>query len=375
MPKDYNPLNSIDHLNFIDGLRGMAILGVLAAHSYYFLLESSVVKFKFVFSGGILDAGQRGVQLFFMLSAFTLFNSSFKRFKIDKYPVLDFYIRRFFRIIPYYWIVCFIWILILNPSVKNAAASILFYFGFISKSGIVPGAWTLFAEETFYVFLPLLFLYIQNLKRATVFTVFLFALSVFDPIYSTIFKHLDTGSIFTLPLKQWWCFGLGLMLFFYYQSIKNKVKENSSLTLFLISVLALIFSLKFGYYFQVISLTLLFICCFYPNNFFGKLSRNKFLGQIGVYCYSIYLTHFLILKAFDFFKINALINNMIIDLPFEINVAIMFFVLLFISYILSMVTFKYIERPFILLGKKVVNLINKKQPSTFNIQRQGANNF
>ena len=93
---------------FIDGLRGIAILLVVLAHSYYALLGVDA-QFKWSYTPGLLDSGQRGVQLFFMLSAFTLYNSSAVRFHKDKYPYLDFYIRRAFRILPFYWVMCVFW--------------------------------------------------------------------------------------------------------------------------------------------------------------------------------------------------------------------------------------------------------------------------
>ena len=63
------------------------------------------VKDEFVkyFIWPALQAGARGVQLFFMLSAFTLFASSKVRFARDRFPALNFYVRRAFRILPLWW--------------------------------------------------------------------------------------------------------------------------------------------------------------------------------------------------------------------------------------------------------------------------------
>src|SRR6266404_5384390 len=78
-------------LPYVDGLRGVAILMVITYH-----LAQQSGAFKVHALGALVGAGDRGVQLFFILSAFTLFTSSQKRFQTDRLPRLSFYIRRAF---------------------------------------------------------------------------------------------------------------------------------------------------------------------------------------------------------------------------------------------------------------------------------------
>ena len=86
-------------LAFIDSLRGFAALYVVVFHMVL------VPKFKptipelikpFVLNGG------HGVTLFFVISAFTLCYT-FQAKHSEKTPVLSFYLRRAFRIIPLYY--------------------------------------------------------------------------------------------------------------------------------------------------------------------------------------------------------------------------------------------------------------------------------
>ena len=86
-------------LKFIDSLRGLAILMVVMIH------VSQVGDAEYpLFFQNIFNFGRYGVQLFFMCSAFTIFLSFERRSKIDKYPILFFFTRRFFRIAPLFYI-------------------------------------------------------------------------------------------------------------------------------------------------------------------------------------------------------------------------------------------------------------------------------
>ena len=82
-------------LQYIDILRGIAILGVIAVHS------GQQIENLFPIVRSISNYGQLGVQLFFVASALTLCLSMSER--NEKSP-FNFYVRRFFRIAPIYYL-------------------------------------------------------------------------------------------------------------------------------------------------------------------------------------------------------------------------------------------------------------------------------
>ena len=86
------------HFDFIDALRGLAFLGVLVHHAVARIphLNSSVVR--------VAEQGHEGVELFFLVSALTLFFSLDSRRRSERRPTLNFFIRRFFRIAPLFYI-------------------------------------------------------------------------------------------------------------------------------------------------------------------------------------------------------------------------------------------------------------------------------
>jgi peptidoglycan/LPS O-acetylase OafA/YrhL len=85
---------------YIDALRGIAILLVMIVHTSQYGEKSQNEFFNSFFK-----FGAKGVQLFFLASAFTLFLSYNNRNREENKNVLrSFYIRRFFRIAPMYYI-------------------------------------------------------------------------------------------------------------------------------------------------------------------------------------------------------------------------------------------------------------------------------
>ena len=85
----------IVHYQYLDALRGIAALLVLSVH---------MSMLSVLLNGRGFSIGAYGVQLFYILSALTLFLSSSKRFSSEERPIFKFFIRRFFRIAPLFYL-------------------------------------------------------------------------------------------------------------------------------------------------------------------------------------------------------------------------------------------------------------------------------
>lgn len=138
-------------LQWIDALRGYAIVGVIGAHL------------------GLIPNGARGVQLFFLASAISLLHSWHNR----KDGAAYFYVRRFFRIAPMFYlsIPAFIWLKSTAgaaPTAMQIGATVtgLFWITPDWQNSVVPGSWTIACEVLFYSIFPLLAERLDTFKKS-----------------------------------------------------------------------------------------------------------------------------------------------------------------------------------------------------------------
>jgi peptidoglycan/LPS O-acetylase OafA/YrhL len=167
--------SDVNRVEFIDAVRGYAFLGVVCYH---------VALAVGLFHGRALAlVGANGVQLFFLASAITLARSMATRRSTERRATLNFYIRRFFRIAPLFWLSLvfywFIWPSVIPPMWLKAFApygvhpsyfwaTMTFTHGWhpYTFNSIVPGGWSIAVEMTFYAVFPLLFAWIDSAAKA-----------------------------------------------------------------------------------------------------------------------------------------------------------------------------------------------------------------
>jgi len=146
-------------IDFIDSLRGWAILGVIAVHS--FQVSGDKNSSNFIITAA--KNGGFGVWLFFIVSAFTIFLTLDKKRDFPKLMIIkDFFIKRFLRIAPMYYLAIFYYtilgILTYNQiSATNILSNFFFVHGFSlqTMNDLVPGGWSITVEMTFYAIIHL----------------------------------------------------------------------------------------------------------------------------------------------------------------------------------------------------------------------------
>ena len=148
------------HFEYLDALRGIAVLGVLLVHSALATHQKGIV-WELAFTG------QRGVQLFYVVSAFTLC-LTLDSARRESSPLLNFFIRRFFRIAPLFYVAILANILLHHFAPSRSPLTGLTFVevasGFVFLNGFDPygiatvaiGGWSVAVETTFYLFLPFL---------------------------------------------------------------------------------------------------------------------------------------------------------------------------------------------------------------------------
>jgi len=159
------------HLEFVDALRGLALLGVVLVHT------SQQVPQLSPRTAAIMGYGAFGVHLFFVTSAFTLFLSLHRRSRSEARPTVNYFLRRFFRIAPLFWLAIVFYVKWngtgpqywaphgITPIAVMATAAFVHGWHPTVINSVVPGGWSIAVEMNFYLLVPFLFKRLTNLRR------------------------------------------------------------------------------------------------------------------------------------------------------------------------------------------------------------------
>ncbi len=352
----------IKHFEYVDALRGIAVLGVLFVHCAIMTKQQGVV-----YQIGFM--GQRGVQLFYLISAFTLYNSMQYR-RGEKSELRNFYIRRFFRIAPLFYLA-----IILNLLYDGIPPGLQAYdivLGFLFLNGFKPsainaiaiGGWSIAVETTFYIILPFLFAYITNYKKALLLT--LLSGAILYPLMrvAVLFfgqEYKEYFTFLTFPI-QFPIFCLGILGYFIWKeltALKSALGGyKKQLSLFCLLLSAIILGLSFpstnnNMYLTSFGLLLPIIAL---SQHPWKLLVNRFTLNLGKISYSMYLMHFFVIIAFNsivpyYFPAQY---QQLLGRP--IGLLVSFCSILVVSVIISTITYLLIEH----YGIKAGNLIIKR---------------
>lgn len=362
---------SADRYPYLSALRGWAIVGVIAVH------VSQAVPDLPNAARLLVDQGARGVQLFFVVSALTLMLSWHRR----NDGVAAFYVRRFFRIAPVFWIAIlgFVALYGLGPRYwapegidwRHIAATASFMHGWhpASITSVVPGGWTIAVEMTFYAIFPAVAIVCGRWWHA----VLLFAVTtaLFNFGYSSDFIWPDYEPAYLAAnFRMLWIvaqlpiFAVGICVFFIAAQAGRWPKWLGAIIAIAATstALALPFVQEFTPY-SIVQSRWVHIAY---GLVFGLLTIGLATGWTGffvsrVLCwigdrsFSAYLWHFAILSI-----VNQL--NLLVIVPAGIPALARFLVYLALigagTFALSAITFRLIERPMIQLGSRVARRVS-----------------
>lgn len=218
----------------IDGLRAIAVLAVLFFHAGLPFFEGGYV----------------GVDIFFVISGYLITSIILREIDQERFSILQFYERRFRRILPPLIVVVFLTLiagLYLLPSdgilglgysaITTAlmSSNMLFYF----ESGYFGGAaemkpllhtWSLAVEEQFYIFFPLILIFISRRNKAHYLRYFLI-LGVLSLVACILLTQLKPSAAFYwIPTRTWELLIGSLLALKVFPELSKSSSEAVSLT-------------------------------------------------------------------------------------------------------------------------------------------------
>jgi peptidoglycan/LPS O-acetylase OafA/YrhL len=356
----------VKKVDFLDGVRGLAILFVLVFHLLFMAIPNESMPTFWLNAGRFL---MHGVTMFFVVSGF-LIGSILLHNKNSKHYFKTFYIKRIGRIIPIYYLLIlgyYIFKYLLFPDYKGHefnsgipdwtypffAQSI-----FIPQYGLGPGvmnvSWSLCVEEQFYLFTPL-FIFLFNSNKLMIFCLSGILLSLFSRMLLPGLENLGVLALITSRADSLFM-GILLAIVYRNKALLQKIKANQSAVIFFLVILIIGLLLQFlGFAMGVFQLTwialffaiLLLIPLANDHSFISRFFNNDFLKIFGKYSYGIYLYHMPI--SFILVYYNSLYGASLDSLG-----KILFFNVISIGviFVFSYFSYEYFE-------KRIINYVNR----------------
>ena len=351
----------------VDGLRAIAVFGVIFYHANFFILEKSFLK------GGFI-----GVDIFFVISGYLISGLIFKEiFNTKRFSFINFYERRARRILPSLIFVIIITsifsLIILFPTSiidfsKSILSSIFFgsniYFNYTGNSygsehvllKPLVHTWSLSVEEQFYILFPIfIFLYFKYLRNYVLEILIIgFLISLIFSIYLS--KNHPGTNFYQLPSRIFEIISGSILAYFDFIKKKRNPTKISCINNFIFPKLGLILIIYSFFFFDfdkihhpslitLIPIIGVSLIIWFSNKkeIVTKVLSSKISIYFGLISYSLYLWHY---PIFSFLRYLEIFNSSNLSKIIAIILTIYF----------SYLTFIFIEKPF-----RNETLISKKK--------------
>ncbi|MEO8711486.1 MAG: acyltransferase [Parafilimonas sp.] len=356
-------------LHGLDHLRAFAIIFVLFYH-YGRLFPHPE------WTNTISAFGWSGVDLFFVLSGYLIASQLFKNIaQQNKISLKEFFIKRFFRIIPIYLVVVALYFLFPFMREREAPAPLWKYLTFtqnigldISKHGTFSHAWSLCIEEQFYLFLPLTLLaliYFKLIKKGYWLLIALFVFGFIIRAYCYLNFAVDIN---WLNWYKWIYYptwsrldgllvgvSIAALLQFKPNFSERILKQGNKILLVAVLIFAgtyFLFSEEqtlsgsiFGFTLTDIGYGFVVLAALSPKCFLYKY-ESRITTKIAGLSYGIYLIHKIVIHV---------TQNQFIKFKIGDSSNIMFLICIATVFIASLILNETIEKPFLRLRKKILS--------------------
>ncbi|MES2293530.1 MAG: acyltransferase [Pseudomonadota bacterium] len=367
---------------YVDCLRGYAVLMVIINHVTYAIPQ---LPYRAHQLGAF---GWHGVQLFFLASCITLLmSSSYERDRTGRMSAGNFFVRRFLRIAPMYYLAALLyWVMF--PNAQANLIKLLASLSFVNAwhpvttttTGdwqVVPGGWSIGVEFTFYFLFPLFISFVTTFRRAALALFLAVIVGALVDSYAMAPLTAKYGAVAADNFLYYWffnqasVFALGAVAFFTIRAIESRpdlrltrmLREKGGAVLVLSLLLLLLIAvapLPFGHqlmwkfafpqFLAASSGFFLFILAMSQSS--NRFLINRVIAGIGKVSFSAYLLHFAVIKLVitdhaELFHIHDTGWSAIVAFICSILVVTV------VTCLMSAVTYALIEKPMMRLAKKL----------------------
>jgi peptidoglycan/LPS O-acetylase OafA/YrhL len=379
-------------LQYLDALRGWAILLVIATHAAmgpYALRDLDLFQSNWrpqevlalpIGLSKLGWVGNLGVQLFFVVSAFSLTLSYASRQRSGSNSIMAFAIRRCFRIVPAFYLAIAGYTWAYGFRLPTAAADPIGARDIVQTAlflqalapnftkSVVPGGWSIAEEMTFYCLLPVI------LSRCTTVSSILTLNFAALVLCQLVMIQTDSNGATGSPVYYWFpsqlvvfCCGITACRVVlagrteFLGSLPAPLGSAGAVLTFLVMVILFPYHIVPVWLVQthVIFSAFASLLCILLHFRSARLLVNPVTAAIGRVSFSMYLLHFALLAPA--FRLAA---NLVGRPGAGTDTAFFISTLLFLtagSFILSQITFHLIEDPGIRLGALLIRNRNVAQ--------------
>ncbi|WP_223549183.1 acyltransferase [Aestuariivivens sp. NBU2969] len=363
--------NNTPRIYGLDVMRAIAIAMVVLSHTGYIFQN-----YDNVLVTSLQGMGLQGVEVFFVLSGFLIGGILLRLLKTASFSgksMLYFWVRRWFRTLPLYFLVLLINIVIAILVEYKLPHDLWKYIFFLQNFNgrhipFFPESWSLSIEEYAYLLAPIC-LYVlcklfKKVKKKD--TLFLWAsvLLVLLFLVSKLLYHVK--AVDTYQSLELWNSNLkpivvyrldsifyGFILVYYFNKYKKRIEKLKDLLFFLgIFLIGLLFIImpmmgisieKIPFYWNVMLLPLnsIAICFLLPKFYFLNVPLpwlSEIIKNISIYSYAMYLLHYTfvlyLMQLFVGFSNLSMLECIVCTLIY-----------LIITYLFSKAVYNYFEKP------------------------------
>jgi exopolysaccharide production protein ExoZ len=341
----------------LDWLRGIMALSIL----FYHISDFTFTQNHALDSGSILGRlGIYAVSIFFILSGLSMtfvYHSKINTIENS----FNFFVRRFFRLLPLLWIVCILKIVFLiyfshDYAIKPATLLLNFtgLFGFVKPGAYIPlGAWSIGNELVYYALTPIIF-YIYNKKIVfgNLFFLFTLLIGAYFCFIAMDSNHSlsDQWHVYINPFNNFFFYVSGIFMYYNFKSIT--FSKSFTYSILIISFLLFTFlpvhhdliHIVTGTYRMIFfAISFLIVLAFYKFNISVPQIVDRPMEKLGIATYGVYLIHPIV---------HMYVGHYISADTFK-NQLILFILVTIITIPLSLYSFYYMESKIMILAKKV----------------------